>query len=125
MSIDSKATQLIQRLTRATVNDEMKWVRNQAPAYLTSGTDDLVPLYLEGVYKGKKIGLFEKRSKYFHDEFDYSWSVSVGICIVDLFGHLIWDYYDTTTALANLFDRAKEQSSGIDDVLNELLDDET
>ena len=65
MSIDSKATQLIQRLTRATVNDEMKWVRNQAPAYLTSGTDDLVPLYLEGVYKGKKNWIIRKALKIF------------------------------------------------------------
>lgn len=123
MSIDSKATQLIQKLTRATVDNEVTWVKSQPPEYLTYGTENIIPLYLQCEYKRKPIGVFEKRYKYFHDELEFSWSTSIGVCILDDYGSLVWEYNEGSTTLFNLFELAQEQSSGIDEILDDLLSD--
>lgn len=123
MTIDSKASQLIQKLTRATVEGTVSWVKANPPPYFTHGTENIVPLYLQCKYKEKPIGIFEKRYKYFHDELEYSWSTSVGLCILDHSGNLIWEYDEGSTMLFNLFELAREQSSGIDDILDDLLND--
>ena len=125
MGIETKATQLIQRLTRATVNGEVTWSQSSPPKYLTSGTDDVIAVFLRCTYKDTRIGLFEKRTKYFHDEFDYTWGARIGLCVVDPLGEMLWEYSERSSALNNLFEIARETSSGIDRILDKLLDDET
>lgn len=123
MSIDKKIEKLAVKLTKETYSDSITWSNEKPPAGLTKGTDDIFPIYLECEYKGIDIGLYTRRYKYYHDEFEYSWSEDVGICVTGDHGQILWEYEERSPAVINLFEAAKEQASGINDILNDLLDE--
>lgn len=123
MSIEEKAAQLITKLIRETSKGNVKWEVEHAPSPLCHETEQSVPLYLQAEYKGKTLGLYELRAKYFTDEDEFHWTQSVGLCIVDRAGRVLWELRDPSLALFDLFNTAREQASGIDDILDDLLED--
>lgn len=123
MDIDSKATQLITKLTRETFANNLHWAISNPPRNLISGTEDIIPLYFEANYKDARVGLFLKRYKSYYDVDEYSWNQEYGLCMQDNVGHVIWEYKERSSALVNLFEAAREQASGINKLLDKLLDD--
>lgn len=125
MSTESKTAQLITKLIRETAKGNVKWEVEDAPRALNAETEQSVPLYLETEYKGKTLGVFDLRTKYFTDVDEYYWSEGVGFCIVDDKRRVVWESRESSPALLDLFNTAREQASGIDDILDDLLGDET
>lgn len=123
MEVEDKAEKLIIQLTRETYANEVKWLAKDAPDNLESGTEDLFPLYLETTYKNTIVGLFQKRYKHFYDEHDYYWGQDIGFCVLDNEDRILWEYDQRSAALVNLFDAAREQASGIDNILDGLLNE--
>lgn len=123
MSTESKTAQLITKLIRETAKGNVKWEVEDAPRALNAETEQSVPLYLQTEYKGKTLGVFDLRTKYFTDVDEYYWSEGVGFCIVDERGRVVWESRESSPALLDLFNTAREQASGIDDILDGLLDD--
>lgn len=121
MNIENKAEQLIILLTRETYSGTVTWLIDQPPKGLASGTEDLYPLFLETQYKGKTIGLYQRRYKYFFDEHEFYWSEEIGMCVVGDFQSIVWEYKERSSALFNLFEAAREQASGINSILDDLL----
>jgi len=121
MDVEDKAEKLIVQLTRETYENKVKWLAKDAPSNLQSGTEDLFPLYLEATYKKTIVGIFQRRYKNFYDEHDYYWGEDVGFCVLDNEERILWEYNQRSAALVNLFDAAREQASGIDDILDGLL----
>lgn len=121
MNTEDKAEQLAITLTRETYSGQVSWKNIQPPAGLSKGTENFYPLYLETNYKGRTIGLFERRYKYFYDEHEYYWCEEFGMCIIGDYGAVVWEYSRRSPALANLFEAAREQSSGISGILDDLI----
>lgn len=121
MNVDNKTEQLIVLLTRETYAGQVEWLNTQPPIGLTKGTEDFYPLYLQTSYKGKDIGLYQRRFKSFHDEFEFYWCEDVGMCVVGDYEAVVWEYSERSSALINLFEAAREQASGINGILDDLL----
>lgn len=123
MNIENKSNSVITKLLRDTSKGLVSWSLRQPPNSLLIGTERVIPLYLEALYKEKILGLYELRTKSFYDEHDYYWSSTIGFCIVDTDDTVIWELPDYTPALNDLFNAARIQASGINDILNDLLSD--
>ncbi len=123
MSTESKTAQLITKLIRETSKGHVDWHVKDAPRALNYDTEQSVPLYIETEYKGKRLGVYDLRRKSFFDEHDFYWSESIGFCIVDDEGRVVWEANEYSPALLDLFNTAREQASGIDDILDDLLGD--
>jgi hypothetical protein len=123
MSTESKTAQLITKLIRETAKGNIEWHVKDAPRALNHDTEQSVPLYLQTEYKGKKLGIYDLRTKSFYDEHEYYWSESIGFCIVDHFNRVVWESSEYSPALRDLFNTARKQASGIDDILDDLLGD--
>lgn len=123
MQNETKAEQLITKLIRETFEEKVIWTIKESPNGLIEGTDNLVPLYLMTTYKGKYLGVYQKRFKIFIDEIDYTWNESIGFCITDFYNKVVWEFEDRSPALYELFNTAREQASGIGSLIDDLLDD--
>lgn len=121
MERENKTMQLITKLIRETAKGEIKWRVKDAPKSLNQATEREVPLYLETSYKGKFLGIYDVRSKSFFDEHAFYWSESVGFCIVDIGGRVVWELNEYFPALLDLFNTAREQASGINEIIDDLL----
>ena len=115
----SPAEQLSNNLLKDTHLNIVKWSLTQPPYNLTNQSDDYISIYLETEYKGKTIGLFEKRYKYYTDIDEYVWAAEDSLCIVESSNRQrisIWEGNGgkTTSDLLNL---AKAQASGIHNLL--------
>jgi hypothetical protein len=121
MSTENKTAQLITKLIRETAKGNVKWVVEEAPRSLNYETEQSVPLYLQTKYKDKTLGIYDLRSKHFTDVDEYYWSESIGFCIVDNKGRVVWELKEYSPALLDLFNTAREQAAGIDDILDNLL----
>lgn len=123
MSTENKTAQLITKLIRETAKGNIKWNVEDAPRSLNHETEQSVPLYLQAEYKGKNLGVYDLRSKHFTDVDEYYWSESIGFCITDDMGRVVWESKEYSPALLDLFNTAREQAAGIDDILDDLLSD--
>lgn len=123
MNTENKVIQLITQLIRETANGTVKWVVSETPYSLNQDTEQSVPLFLQTEYKGKTIGLYDLRVKHFYDEHDYYWSELIGFCVIDQLRRVVWETTEYSQALRDLFNTAREQASGINDILDDLLRD--
>jgi len=123
MNIESKTAQLVSKLMRETSEGLVSWKVEDAPDALWRGTETIIPLYLQTNYKGTVIGIYEVRSKHFYDEHDFHWSEGLGLCVVDRFDKVIWESNEYSPALQSLYETAREDASGINDILDNLLND--
>lgn len=123
MSTENKTAQLITKLIRETAKGNVKWVVEEPPRSLNYETEKSVPLYLQAEYKNKILGLYDIRSKNYTDVEEYYWSDSIGFCIVDNQGRVVWESNEYSPALLDLFNTAREQAAGLDDILDDLLSD--
>lgn len=121
MKMESKTMQLITKLIRETAKGEIEWRVKDAPRSLNQATEREVPLYLETNYKGKRLGIYDVRSKSFFDEHAFYWNESIGFCIVDSSERVVWELAEYFPALLDLFNTAREQASGVNDILDDLL----
>ncbi len=123
MNLKNRTSQLITKLIRETAKGNLSWTVKDAPRALNCETEQSVPLYLEANYKGRNLGVYDLRRKNFTDVDEYYWSESVGLCIVDERGRVLWETCESSPALFDLFNSAREQASGIDEILDDLLED--
>jgi hypothetical protein len=121
MSTESQLTQLIVLLNRETASGNIQWKAIQPPKSLIEGTDDVVHHFFETKYKEKLIGIYERRRRSCYNEFDFYWSTEIVLSILNKQGYIVWEYSENSQALLDLFETVKEQCSGINDLLNELL----
>ncbi len=118
MSIDNEKDQLITQLTRATITHNIKWDVVQPPFAFTNATENVVPLFLQTRYKGTCIGVYEVRYRDFIDEDTFFWLEDLGICIIHDNGAVIWSFEKYTPALNELYQMARQQASGLSNLLN-------
>lgn len=77
------AEELATKLLKETHLENIVWSIKEPPFNLENKTENFISIYLETTYKGKIIGLFEKRLKHYHDEDIYDWVSEANLCIVE------------------------------------------
>ena len=117
MNSISKFEKLISHLIKETINNNIEWDIQEPPALLTNNTENFYPLFLITEYRNKKIGLYEQRFKYYQDEDSWSWSERPGLCIFKD-EYISYRYEKRSPTLKELFLKATEQASGIDELFD-------
>ena len=121
MNTVSKEIALITQLNRETAEDKIKWKSRPAPPSLINGTETQVFLFFVTKYKEQSLVLFERRYKSFYSEIEWAWDSKIVFGVMDKFENVIWEY-SGTSALYDLFSTVSEQTSGIKNLINTLLD---
>ncbi|MEI8573037.1 hypothetical protein J0667_13895 [Methylomonas sp. WH-1] len=125
MSFHSKATQLVTKLIRFTNENKIQWNIKDPPSSITRGTDDIVPIYFEAKYKDKYVAIYQQRYQSFYPENEsFYWSERIVFAVLDAQDRVLWECADHSPALIDLMNTVREKSAGIDNLLDDLLDDE-
>lgn len=60
---DDKFDQAAFKIFRMTHEDQLTWVSKPVPATLSKGSESIFPVYFETSFQGRKLALFEERSR--------------------------------------------------------------
>lgn len=117
MNTSNEKEQLVTHLLRESISGAVSWRVVKAPYSLSQATENFVPLYLECLYKGARIGVYEVRQKNFTDVDEFYWNQNLGICIVQDPETVVWQAEEYSPALRELYQTARHQASGIRNIL--------
>lgn len=122
MPNESKISKLILHLTKATIDKDIEWEREDPPRCLTRATDEIVTLYLETEYKDQIIALAEYRYQSYDGDHDLMyWTGTSAIAMLDDARELLWEHRSNTSALENLIRVARDAATGIDDIIDSII----
>lgn len=121
MNSEDKISKLLAQILRATYSGKVDWELSNAPASLTRNTDNFVPIFLQATYKGSEIVVYEERGKHWTDEESYNWSTSIRFGFV-VSGSVMTESVRWSPVLGQLYDAAKKHASGVDSIIDNLLD---
>ena len=116
-----KTTKLVVALNRETVEKKLKWSALDAPDTLTLGNEDVIHIIYWTDYKASRFIVYNRKYKHYYDEFEWSWSEGPVIAIVTEDFKVLWESYEQTQALRDLYYNVTKQASGYNDILDELL----
>ena len=118
---DDKTTKLLVELNKLTSSKVIKWEAIEPDKNFNKGSEDIIPIIYRCEYKGKTLALYNKRYKHYYDEHDYNWSDRITFAILSESGKVIWENPVPSLALRDLFEAVTLQSSGLDDLFDDLL----
>jgi hypothetical protein len=121
MSTEDKISKLLAQILRATYLGTVPWELSAAPLGLTKNTDNFVPTFLRANYKGSVIVVYEERGKHWTDEDSFNWSTSIRFGFI-VSGEVITESVRWSPVLGQLYDAAKKHASGVDSIIDNLLD---
>lgn len=123
MVASSKIIKLITLLTELTQESKIEWHVDDPPQLLTRGTDFIIPIYYVTTYKNKEFAIYKRRYQNFFPEYEkFYWTEEIVLALMDD-DTVIWDYSESSPALYNLFEAVREQVAGIDDIVDNLIDE--
>lgn len=121
MIIEDKVSKLLAQILRATYLGGVAWEVSEPPLGLTRNTDNFVPTFLSANYKGAVIVVYEERGRHWTDEESYNWSTSIRFGFM-VGGGVITQDIRWSPVLGQLYDAAKKHASGVDSIIDNLLD---
>lgn len=116
-----KNTKLILVLNKNTKNKELRWEVRDTPSSFDEGTADIIPVIYTCNYKGKQLALYLRRYRYYYDEHEFYWAEKKCLAIINTQNQILWETDEQGQPLNDLYSTVTEQASGIDDLLNDLL----
>lgn len=114
---DSRFSNMVARLIEETARGRMAWRLGEPPRSITIGTEDIVGLYFEGVFKGTKFSIYEVRYKHFQDEDIYYWNSTIFLAVVDNDDRVLWTQ-NNYREINELYDDVRRKASGVDRLLD-------
>ncbi|NVZ50240.1 hypothetical protein HX792_07840 [Pseudomonas sp. B6002] len=114
---DSRFSNMVARLIEETARGRMTWRLCDAPRNIFIGTEDVIGLYFEGVFKGTKFSIYELRYKHFTDEEIYYWSSTNVLAVVDNDDRVLWTQ-NNYREINELYDDVRRKASGVDRLLD-------
>lgn len=127
MSTETQISRLLSELTKQTATGQLSWTMRDVPDGLARGTDDFYPAYYETIFKGQRVGIAQRRYQSYDGEHDkLYWSEKIVLLFRDPIGRVTWETSSHYSALENLLDSIRVQTSNLDTILNQLVgeDDE-
>lgn len=122
--MNDNVARLVEKVTWETVSGKIEWRFSNPPSQITQGTSDVISVYVTCSYKNQRLAVFEKRYKYYADIDDWSWSVLNVFAILDFTGRVIFESEKAEVSINNLFNLARDNASGVDEIINSLLSDD-
>ncbi|MDQ2130638.1 hypothetical protein R4I72_18080 [Leclercia adecarboxylata] len=116
-----KTIKLVVLLNKLTVQKSLEWTVFDAPKSLTEGTEDKIQIIFHTNYKEKDFVIYNRKFRHYIDEYEWSWTEGIVLAIVTPDFKPIWEMYEQTQALRDLFNSVSKQASGFDDFVDELL----
>lgn len=117
-----KSIKLILSLNKNTKNKTLSWEVVDTPSTFDDGTEDIIPVLYICNSNGKKLALYLRRYRHFLDEHEFYWAEKKCLSIINDKYQIIWESGEQGQAINDLYSTVTEQASGIDDLLNDLLD---
>ncbi|MEI7085465.1 hypothetical protein WCU61_05250 [Pectobacterium versatile] len=117
-----KNTKLILALNKNTKNKSLSWSILDTPPSFDEGTEDRIPVLYVCTYKEKNLALYLRRYRYFHDEHEFYWAEKKCLAIINSQYQILWEADEQGQPINDLYSTVTEQASGVDDLLNDLLD---
>ncbi len=124
MNVNENLSKLISKLTWETISGGVEWRFSSPPTQLTEGTSDVISTYISCIYKGQRIAVFERKFKYYTDVDEWSWTMVIVFALINPFGRVIFESPDADVQINNLFNVARDNASGIDSIISNLLSDD-
>lgn len=116
-----KVTKLVLTLNKSTKFKNMMWIAYSTPSYFLEGTDDVISVLYLSEYKEKEFALYVRKYKYYYDEHEYVWAQRICLAVINDGKNIIWETDKPEQPLSDLYATVTEQASGIDDLLDDLL----
>ncbi len=107
---------LVDKLTELTQYNQIKWDRENAPAYLQSSIGRVDFVYFT-YFNNQRFRLYEESYKYFTDENEFYWETQAKLDLVDHLGNSMFDIPKTRN-IFNLMKAVKYQSSNINNIFD-------
>lgn len=124
MSFESKFSELVLKLTRATTAKEVKWRPSAPPAQLTSATDSKIFEYFSTKYNSINVGIYEIRFQSLSEEFaGVYWNSRIELVLLTTGGDVAQTYLNDgfNYSLNNLHDLAKSSAYDVENLLDRAL----
>ncbi|EIX1616019.1 hypothetical protein MJ669_004020 [Cronobacter sakazakii] len=118
---NDKTIKLVVSLNKLTVQKSIEWTVLDAPENLIEGTEDIIQVVFHANFKGKDFVLYNRKYRYYLDEHEWAWAEGLVLAIVTPTYKPIWETYEQTQALRDLFNSVTKQASGFNDFVDELL----
>ncbi|MWT70550.1 hypothetical protein [Escherichia coli] len=118
---NDKTTKLIVSLNKLTVQKMINWMAIDAPENLVNGTQDIIQVVFHTKYKEKDFVIYSRKYRYYFDEHEWSWAEGLVLAIVTPSYKTLWETFEQTQALRDLFNSVSKQASGFNDIVEDLL----
>ncbi|QAR45565.1 hypothetical protein EQG67_07240 [Kosakonia cowanii] len=122
MFTDKSTTKLYVKLNKETAENSIKWKAIDAPNNITDGSNDLIDTIFTLNYKGKNLAIYQKKYKYYFDEDRWTWDEGIEFSLLTDDYKPLWKSSGHSQALRDLFETVTRQASGLDELIQELLD---
>ena len=117
---DRIANNLVMKLLEETSRRSISWVVNDVPRPIELGANFVVPIFLEAIFQGQRIAVYEIKYKRYVDEFDFYWAGAVNISVLDDMGRTLWKYEGDDPELYELLNDARRSLTTVDSFLNQF-----
>jgi len=133
---EDKFDQAALKIFKLTHLGKIEWVKATPPKSIVEGIDWIFPLYFEGKYQSRKLGLFRERVRLtgtaaksawalasMADGETLNWAESDRLVLLDEDGELAYSF-PHSRVIRDLLDAVRYKTSGVDQFLDELLNTE-
>lgn len=121
---DDKVLKFISAMTDKTYQKKIVWELIDAPVVLTEATSNHIGLVYTALVNDKKFAMYEEKYKTYSDDFDQLyWASTYVLCIVNQSYLPIHVVCTGTSMLYDLFNAVTAQVSGVEDIIDSLIDD--
>jgi hypothetical protein len=118
---NDKALKLVVALNKETIQDNIKWVALNAPETFTEGSSDIIHIIYKSKFKDFLFALYQRRYRHYFDEDAWSWGEGLVLAIINENDKVLWDTYEQSQALRDLYNSVTKQASGFNNILDDLL----
>ncbi len=117
---EDKVSKFILELIKKTKKKDLIWVTSTRTPSFPDGGERHVDLVYETTISDKKFRIYKYQIKLFRDEYEYEWSERIKLEAIDGGYNVIYEV-PYQYSLFNLYETVREQTSGIEDLIDTLL----
>jgi hypothetical protein len=125
---DNKLDQAVLQLLRLTHEDKLTWRSKRPPSYWEN-TDEVYPMYFEAHHEGRKLALFQKRSRASEnmkmlasimDQPARDWVTSINLALLGGNEEVLFEF-PRSTQVSDLFQVVRYKEANVDEFVEALL----
>jgi len=120
MTSESKISKLILGLIEKTRRNEIKWEKAKLTSNMNEFDEPIVDLLYKISIENAIFRIYKYKTKSYRDEYEWEWVDRVKLELIDDDENTLYEFpYDYS--LVNLYDAVREQTSGINDIIDKII----